>query len=150
MGGLVHVKLSTQGEQGCSGFPVFLLEIQLAQPPLQAVIADIVGFPLADHRLEGLDDHAVLRQHIGQQRKVFVPRRSLEGDAGGRDKDGLPLQATGGPETAVHRPGHQIGVGLADPRAGVTQGDAALQHGVQHPVAERRLFGALCHVPGGE
>ncbi len=109
-----------------------------------------MGLPLADHRLEGLDDHAVLRQHIGQQGKVFVPRRGLEGDAGGGDQNGLPIQPAGGPETAVHRPGHQIGVGLADPRAGVTQGDAALHHGVQHPVAERRLFGALRHVPGGE
>ena len=150
MGGLVHVKLSTQGEQGCSGFPVLLLKIQLAQPLLQPHIADVVVLPLADHRLEGLDDHAVLRQHIGQQGKVFVPRRGLEGDAGGGDQNGLPIQPAGGPETAVHRPGHQIGVGLADPRAGVTQGDAALHHGVQHPVAERRLFGALRHVPGGE
>ena len=63
---------------------------------------------------------------------------------------GFGPQPAGGPETAVHRPGHQIGVGLADPRAGVTQGDTALHHGVQHPVAERRLFGALRHVPGGE
>ena len=150
VGRLVHVKLPPQGEQGRAGFPVLLLKIHLAQPLFQPRIADVVGLPLADHRLEGLGDHAVLRQHIGQQGEVFVPRRSLEGDAGGGDQDGFPLQPTGGPETAVHRPGHQVGIGLADPRAGVTQGDAALHHGVQHPVAERRLFGALCHVPGGE
>ena len=66
MGDLVHVQLIPQRKQGIPGPPVFLSEIQLAQPPFQTVIADIVGLPLADHRLEGLDDHAVLCQHIGQ------------------------------------------------------------------------------------
>ena len=150
MGRLVYVKLPPQGEQSRAGFPVLLLKIQLAQPLLQPRVADVVGLPFADHRPERLGDHAVLRQHIGQQREVLVPRRGLEGDAGGGDQDGLQSQPTGGPETAVHRPGHQIGIGLTDPRPGVAQGDTALQHGVQHPVAERRLFGALRHVPGGE
>lgn len=47
-------------------------------------------------------------------------------------------------------PGHQIGVGLADPCPGVTQGDAAIQHGVQHPVAQSRLRRTLRHAFGGK
>ena len=50
----------------------------------------------------------------------------------------------------VHRPRRQIGVGLADPRPGVAQGDATLQHGVEHLVAKGHLGGTLRHVPGGE
>ena len=77
VGRLVHVKLPPQGEQGRAGFPVLLLKIHLAQPLFQPRIADVVGLPLADHRLEGLGDHAVLRQHIGQQGEVFVPQLKL-------------------------------------------------------------------------
>ena len=58
------------------------MKIQLAQPLLQPRIADVVGFPLADHRPEGLDDHAVLRQHIGQQREVLVEGGIALCDAG--------------------------------------------------------------------
>ena len=65
MGDLVHVQLIPQRKQGIPGPPVFLSEIQLAQPPFQTVIADIVGLSLADHRLEGLCNHAVLRQQAG-------------------------------------------------------------------------------------
>ncbi len=51
---------------------------------------------------------------------------------------------------AVHRPGCQIGIGFANSRSGVTQGDSTRYHGVQHPMAECHLFGALRHVPGRE
>ena len=105
MGGLVHVKLPPQGEQGRAGFPVLLLKIQLAQPLLQPHIADVVELPLADHRLEGVIDHAVLRQHVEQQGEVFIPRGGLQGDAGGGDEDGLRSQPASGPETAVYRLG---------------------------------------------
>ena len=150
MGDLVHVQLIPQRKQGIPGPPVFLSEIQLAQPPFQTVIADIVGLSLADHRLEGLCNHAVLRQQAGQQGEIFVPCRGLEGNAGGGDQNRSDREPTGGAEAVVHYPSHQIGVGLADPRPSVTQGDAALQHGVQHPMAERQLLRALCHVPSGE
>ena len=62
---------------------------------LQPHIADVVELPFAGHRLVGLGDHGVSCQYIGQQGKVFVPRRGLE--------------------TAVHRPGHQVGGSCRSP-----------------------------------
>ena len=69
----------------------------------------------------------------------------MKSNAGSRNEDGR-----GGPEPAEHRPGHQIGVGLADPRPGVAQGDTAAQHGVQHPMAQSNLLRALRHGLGGK
>ena len=42
----------------------------------------------------------------------------------------------------------QISVGLADAGACVAQGDATVQHGIQHPVAELDLLGTLRHALG--
>ena len=42
----------------------------------------------------------------------------------------------------------QISVGLADAGACVAQGDAAVQHGIQHSVAELDLLGTLHHALG--
>ena len=92
-----------QRKQGGSGSPVFLAEIQLAQPPFQPLIAHIVALALADHRLDGLGNHAVCHQQIGQKGQVFIPYCRLKSNAGSRNEDGR-----GGPEPAEHRPG-QIG-----------------------------------------
>lgn len=54
------------------------------------------------------------QQQARRERQVFTPHRVLESDVGGRDEDRLRLQTAGGPEMAVHRPGRQIGAGLAD------------------------------------
>ena len=40
----------------------------------------------------------------------------------------------------IQDPGHQVSVGLADAGPRVAQGDAGIQHGVQHKVAELDLF----------
>ena len=105
-------------------------------------------FPLANHRREGLVDHAVRQQDGGQQGQVLRLHRILEGDAGGGDEDGLRLLPPGGAEAVEHRPRRQIGVGLSDACSGVAQGDGAVQQGVQHQMAEMRLLGALCHALG--
>ena len=52
-GRFVQVQLLPQGEQGVSRSPVFLAEVQLAQPPFQPLVADVVGLALAYHRLNG-------------------------------------------------------------------------------------------------
>ena len=58
---------------------------------LQPHIADVVELPFAGHRLVGVRDYAIL----GQQREILVPRRGLE--------------------TAVYRPGHQVGGSCRSP-----------------------------------
>ncbi len=46
--------------------------IQLAQPPFQALIADIMGLALADYSLNEFRDYAVRRQNGGAKGQVFI------------------------------------------------------------------------------
>ena len=52
------------------------------------------------------------------------------------------------PAPAGRRCGGQVSIGLADAGAGIAQGDAAVQHGIQHPVAELDLLRTLHHALG--
>lgn len=150
MDGFVGVQPLPQGEQGLCRCLVLFLQIDLGQPPLQSLVADVVGFALADHRPEGAGDHTVRHENSGQEGQVFPLDGVLEGNAGGGNEDGTYPQPTVGLEAAKHRPGHQVGVSLADPRPGIAQGDGAVQHGVQHPVAQSCLLGPFRHTLGGE
>ncbi len=147
---LVSVQPFPEREQGFCRRLILFLQIDLSQSALQPFVADIVGLALADHRPEGAGNHALCREDGGQEGKVLSLDSILEGDAGGGDKNGFCFQSAIGPEVAERRSSHQVGVGLANSRSSVTQGDAIVQHGVQHPVTECHLFGALCHVLGGE
>lgn len=80
MGGSIHVQLLPEGEQGPASLPVFLAQIKLAQPPFQAMVADIVGLAFADYSAKRLIRHTVLHQHVGQKRQVFVLNSILESD----------------------------------------------------------------------
>ena len=64
-GCFVQIQLLPQGEQGVSGPPILLAEVQLTQPPFQALVADVVGFALANHGLNGFRNHTVCRQTSG-------------------------------------------------------------------------------------
>ena len=72
-GRFVQVQPLPQGEQGVPRPPVLLAEVQLPQPPFQPLVADVVGFALADYRLEGLCDHSILCQNSREKRQVLVP-----------------------------------------------------------------------------
>ena len=105
-----------------------------------------MAFAFADHREQRTVDLSIRQQCAGQQRKVFCLHGVLQRNAGSGDNDRL-----------VHRPrvrpvgrcgSCQISVGLADAGACVAQGDAAVQHGIQHPVAELDLLGTLHHALG--
>ena len=109
-----------------------------------------MGFPFADDRPEGVIYDLAGHQHRGKKRQVFIEYRVLQSDTGGRDQEGLKGQAHSGPAAEEYRSRHQVGVGLSDPRPGVAQGDAAVQHGVQHLVAQGHLGGALRHAMGGK
>ena len=146
MGDIVHVQRSFQRAKSVGGCRIFLLKVHLTKPPLQAFVANIMAFALADHREQWAVDLSVCQQDAGQQRKVFRLHSVLQGDAGSGDNDRL-----------VHRPrvrpvGRcgccQISVGLADAGTGVAQSDAAVQHGIQHSMAELDLLGTLRHVLG--
>ena len=150
MDGFVGVQPLPQGEQGLCRCLVLFLQIDLGQPPLQPLVADIVGLALAGHRPEGAGNHPICHKNSGKERQVLPLDGVLEGNAGGGDKDGTHAQSSLSPEAAEHRPGHQVGVSLADPRPGVAQGDGAIQHGLQHPVAQGHLLGPLRHTLGGE
>ena len=109
-----------------------------------------MGLALADHHLDRRGDHAVRRQNSGEKGQVFVPHGPLEGDAGGGNEDGPERLAFARQKPLVRRPGDQIGIGLADTRSGVAQGDISVQHSVQHSVAQGNLFRALRHPLSGE
>ena len=146
MGDIVHVQRSLQRAKGVGGCRIFLLKVHLTKPSLQAFVANIMAFAFADHREQWAVDLSVCQQGAGQQRKVFCLHSVLQGDAGGGDNDGLVQCLRVRP---VGRRGScQISVGLADAGACVAQGDATVQHGSQHPVAELDLLGTLRHALG--
>ena len=122
----------------------------MPQPPHQALVAYIVGLALADHRPEGPVQHAVRHEQTGEEGQILLHHGGLEGDTGGGDEKRPAKLSIGGPPAVEHRAGHQIGIGLADPCPGVTQGNAAVQHGVQHSVAQSSLRRTLRHAFGGE
>ena len=99
-----------------------------------------MGFALADYRLEGLCDHSILCQNSGEKRQVLVPHGLLQGDAGGGNEDRL-----GEVQAMENRCGNEISVGLSNASPGVAEGDAAVLHGLQHPVAQGNLLQALRH-----
>ena len=49
-----------------------------------------------------------------------------------------------------HDAGHQVGIGFSNPRPGVAQGNAVIQHRVEHPMAQGHLSRTLRHAVGGE
>ena len=109
-----------------------------------------MGLALTDYRPERAGDYTVRHENSGQEGQVLPLDSVLEGDTGGGDEDGTHTQPSVGLEAVKHCPGHQVGVGLADPRPSVAQGDGAVQHGIQHPVAQSYLLGPLRHTLGGE
>ena len=72
--------------------------------------------------------------------KVLVPHGLLQGNAGSENENG-----SGGPQSVEHDPGHEIGVGFSNAGSGVAEGDAAVPHGLQHPVDQGDLLRALRH-----
>ena len=144
-GCLIHIQLLTQEEQCVSGSPVFLAEVQLAQPPFQPLVADVVGFALADHSLDGFCDHAICYKYSGEKGQILIPHSLLQGDAGSGNKD-----RPGGPQAVEYNSGHKVGIGLANACSGVAEGDAAALHGLQHPMAQSNLLRALRHSLNGE
>ena len=71
--------------------------------------------------------------------------RTLECDAGGGDQDRVLRPALCRPALAMQDAGGQVGEGLADAGPRVAQGDAAIQHGVQHLMAQFHLCRTLHH-----
>ena len=88
MRNLVHVQRILQGAKGVGGYRIFLLEVYLTKPPLQAFVTNIVTFSFADHREQWLVDLSIRQQRAGQQRKVFRLHGVLQGNAGSGDNDG--------------------------------------------------------------
>ena len=148
MGSLVNIQMVLQGYEclGCLG--ILLCKVGPAQPVLQTKVADIVGLAFSDDGPDGFLQFAVCHQHRGQQGQILVQHRPLQGDAGSGDNDGLLCQLAGGTIAVNRDPGHQIGKGLSDAGPGITQGDAAVQHCLQHPVAQQQLFRAFLHALG--
>jgi len=85
---LVHVQRILQGAKGVGCCRIFLLEVYLTKPPLQALVANIVTFSFADHREQGPIDLSIRQQRAGQQRKVFRLHGVLQRYAGSGDNDG--------------------------------------------------------------
>ena len=146
----VQIQVVPEGQQGLSGPRALSPKIHRPQPTPQPLVTHIVGFPFADDRPEGVVHELASHQHRRKERQVLIEHRVLQSDAGGRDQERVKGQARSGPASEEYRSRHQVGVGLSDPRPGVAQGDAAVQHGVQHPVAQIHLGGALRHAMGGE
>ena len=117
--GSIHIQLLPEGEQGSASFPVFLAEIQLAQPPFQAVVADIVRFALADHSAQRLIEQAILHKYTGQEGQIFSLYGILQGNAGSGNKDRAELLSADGAVIEVYRPRRQVGVGFPNACPGV-------------------------------
>ena len=117
----------------------------MAQPPFQPLVADVVGFALADHSLDGFCDHAICYKYSGEKGQILIPHSLLQGDAGSGNKD-----RPGGPQAVEYNSGHKVGIGLANACSGVAEGDAAALHGLQHPMAQSNLLRALRHSLNGE
>ena len=94
--------------------------------------------------------HLVLYQHRGEKGQVFLQHRILQSNAGGGNENWLIRQPSGGAAPTEHDAGHQVGVGLSDPRPSVAQGNAVIQHRVEHPMAQGYLSWTLRHTVGGE
>ena len=146
----IQVQMIPQRQQGIPRLGVFPLQVDNLQPLSQALIAHIVGLALAYDGAQWSPQDAVYQQEFGEKRQVTVHHRVLEGDAGGGNQNWKRCQALRGPETVECRPGHQTGIGLADSSSSVTKGDAAVQHSVQHLVAQHDLCRTLRHPLGRE
>ena len=148
--GHVQIQVIPEGQQGLSGPRAFFGQIHRLQAPLQTLVAHIVVFPLSKHCPDGVLGHLVLYQHRGEKGQVFIQHRVLQGNAGGGNENWPVRQAPGSAAAEKHDAGHQVGVGLSNPCPGVAQCDAAIQHGVQHLVAQSDLGRTLRHAAGGE
>ena len=109
-----------------------------------------MAFPLSKHCPDGGLCHPILYQHRGEKGQVFLQHRVLQGDAGGGNEDGLERDVLPAQRARKRNTSHQIGVGLADARPGIAQGDAVIQHSIQHFVTQGHLDRTLCHTAGGE
>ena len=148
--GHIQIQVVPEGQQGISGPRAFPCQIHRLQAPLQTFVAYIVAFPLSKHRLDEVPCHLILYQHRREKGQVFLQHRVLQSDTGGGNENWLIHQPPGGAAPTEHDAGHQIGIGFTDPRPGIAQGDAVIQHGIQHFVTQGHLDRTLCHTVGGE
>ena len=147
---LVGIQPLPQREQGLCRCLVLFLQIDLCQPALQTLIANIVGLTLADYCPKGAGDHSIRHQDVGQEREILSLDCVLESDAGCGNKNGLYFQSTAGLEIVEHCSSYQVSISFADPCSGITQSDGVVQHGIQHTVAQNHLLRPLRHVLGGK
>ena len=148
--GHVQVQMIPERQQGVSCPRAFPCQIHSLQAPFQTLVAHIVAFPLSKHCPDGGLCHPILYQHRGEKGQVFLQHRVLQGDAGGRNEHRLIRQPPGGAAPTEYDAGHQVGIGFSDSRPGVAQGNAVIQHRVEHPMAQGHLSWTLRHAVGGE
>ena len=109
-----------------------------------------MAFPLSKHCPDGVPCHLILYQHRREKGQVFLQHCILQSNTGGGNEHWLIRQPPGGAAPTEHDAGHQVSIGLSNPRPSVAQGDAVIQHRVEHPMAQGHLSRTLRHAVGGE